>query len=245
MRRQIIPIVLSTSMFFSFAAYAAESVETESSDVTTITFRGFDWLSTRSDVEAALAADNITDGAIMSNRHAINWPEGDYEWSGSPHGDTSRLEDAGWCAMYSDVTTGGYAPTFTEAYYMYQILPDGSLQTTNGSELLYLGVYEYHRDDFENLEAVFNDLTAKLTSLYGECATNNDDDYNRNIWTDADGNKAILAYYTSDKYPEVELAYESGAADEMLRNLKNKIDELNAAAQESERLENSNNTDGL
>jgi hypothetical protein len=245
MKKHLIPLVLSASIVLSCTAYAAESVETESSGSNTITFRGFDWLSQRSDVEAALAAQSISDGAWMSNRHAIDWPEGSYSWVGRPHGDTSRLEDAGWDAMYSGVTAGGYAPSHTEVFYMYPVLSDGSLQTSAGNELLYLGVYEYDKDDFENLEAVFNDLTAKLSSLYGECTVKNDEDLNRHIWTDVEENKAILIYYADDKYPYVKLAYESGAADEMLGNLKSAIEKINADAQESERLANSSNTDGL
>ena len=245
MRKRIIPFMLLASLLLSISASAVESTESEVTEAKTITFRGFDWLSTRADVEAALAVDGISDGAWMSDRHAIDWPEGDYEWAGRPRGETSRLKEAGWSAMYSGVTAGGYAPSYTYAYFMYPVLPDGTLQVSEGDELLYLGIYEYDKNDFENLEAVFNDLTAKLSSLYGECTVKNDEDFNRNIWTDAEGNKAILAYYTSNKYPRVKLAYECGAANDMLGNLQSAIDTIHAAAQESERLANSNNTDGL
>ncbi len=240
MKKHIVPIVLTASMLFASGVLAEEPADTKP-----ITFRGFDWLSSRADVEGALAADHIEDNTIMSNRNAIEWPEGSYDWAGNDHSEISRIENGGWHAMYSGMTTGGYAPSYSYAYQLYPVLANGSLQTSEGDEQLYLGIYEYDQYDFEDLDAVFNDLTAKLSSLYGECSANNDKNFNRNIWTDADGNKAVLISYLSEKYPYVKLAYESGQANDLLGSLQDALDKINESSQESERLANASNTDGL
>jgi hypothetical protein len=240
MRKQIVPIILSASLLFAFSVLAEEPAETKP-----ITFRGIEWLSSRTDPEAALADEQIEDRAYMSDRHSIDWPEGSYEWYGSSHKDTLRIEDGGWCGMYSGVTVGGYAPSYSYAYYIYPVLPDGSLNKSDESAQLYLGLYDYEGGDFENIDAVFDDLSTKLSSLYGECSENNDDDYKRKMWTDSDGNKVILINRISNKYPRVKLLYESGRADELLTDVEEAINKENAAAQESERLANASNTDGL
>ena len=224
-----------------FVIFPVRAAETESDTAPTITFRGFDWYSTRTEVEKALASNGITDGAWMSDRNQIMRATGEQIWATNVSG-YDHVDGGGWHAMYSNMTVGGGSPSYSYAYYMYPVSENGTVIKSDDEAQLYFGLYEYKRRDFEELEEVFNDLAAKLSVLYGEYEVVETDYFIRYTWTDSFGNTAKLVHYP-DYF--VELAYEAGDAEDKLTILQDALDEEVRISQESERLANAQNTDGL
>lgn len=232
--------VVACSASAGILAQAAESEKEEK----LITFRGIDWYSTRADAEAMLAANGIEDQSFMSDRHMISRISGVWEWTGK-HDVGEYMHDAGWAAMYSGATAGGYAPSYTEAYFMYTVSENGEVIRSDDDALLYGAVYEYRSNDFEDMDAVFADLQNKMSLVYGDSEALNDEYHSRYVWTDSEGNTARLIKYESEKNPSVSLAYEAADAKDRLDQLQDAIDAETRKAQESERLANASNTEGL
>ncbi len=239
----IMASVLLCSLSVGFVSYAAES-ETEADNL--ISFRGFDWYSPSSSIKADLEAIGIEDNVTFIGAKTIERHAGSSLWTEN-HSGASSLSDSGYETGYtinSGMTVAGTTPSRTYMYYMYPISEAGEVIASNDDAEFYLGIYEYSQSDYQELDALFEDFTNKLTSLYGECYkyVGDDVDYYRNEWIDSKGNTVKMLLFPSSS---LRIAYEAGDATERLDQLKATIDEKTRLDQAEARKGNEDNTDGL
>lgn len=181
-----------------------------------ITFRGVPWGSTRLEAEAIL-------GPASGSRSFV--------YSGFI---TIYTDGRGLSEYYTGGSVAGYAvPEFT-VDYVYPVL-DGRLLRDNNLAVICAGRYVI--EDVGDVHAVMEDLTAKLSSLYGSFTQS----VHGRRWTDAQGNTITLDAGDTSVY----LLYYPSCRDDLLNAAEQAIADERAAQEELLRIQNQNNTDGL
>lgn len=182
-----------------------------------ITFRGIPWGSTKQKTEEVLGkASNESTTVIYLTGITID-------------------KDIGIGARYSlhPLTVAGYTAKKTKVSYVYPVI-DGVMLRDNDRAILFFAGYEI-MDDTNDANAIFEDLTEKLSKLYGEYVAN-DKDKSR-IWTDALNNSVQLELFGNS----VMVNYTYGMAEELVAEAQKARDEERAEQLE----ETKNNVDGL
>ena len=182
-----------------------------------ITFRSVPWGSTRAEAEAIIGPSSSTNANITVRRSTVN------------------TDGVGIRTTYKNWTVAGYQTHSAEFNYVYPVV-DGMLLRDNNLAVLYLGEYQFW--DIGDVNAVMEDLTAKLSGLYGACTVGSGD---KRTWTDAYGNSIELSYVGNRIY----LLYFSAEAENLLGAAKQAIADERAEQEELLRIQNQNNTDGL
>lgn len=215
-----------------------EAVETEDSG---ITFRGIEWYSTKADVEQTLFADGAKEAGSLGVADKI------YRMSGTNFSSvtlgTDRVDGGGYRGWYSGISVAGYTPSDTYACYVYSIDDSGAIDRNGDTAQFYFGWYTFDANDFSDHEGIYDDLAAKLSSLYGDCEDFAGDYWTTKTWTDDSGNQIRLLINSDKNY--VTLGYMASDADARLDAMQEALDNEQAVAEESERQENASNTDGL
>lgn len=173
-----------------------------------IAFRQLPWFSTRQEVEKAL----LTDGAKHVNysktpqilRININDLENLF---------FSTCTRCGFMESYEGITTvAGYDVEALSVAYLYPLISNQVIVDENLAEF-YMGVYGLSPSGFSFNEDIYNDLTLKLSFLYGDYVTSVVDESfgvsagRIQIWTDPNDNfvflamsddNALIIYYAGD-----------------------------------------------
>ena len=99
------------------------------------------------------------------------------------------------------------------------------------------------------MQAVYDDLVTKLTGLYGEStALNNPDNWTKfdgRLWKAKDGSQIWLRLYHMYGDYTLKLTYTAPDSTARLEALEAQITQEKIEAEELERQQNTNNTDGL
>lgn len=203
-----------------------------------ILFRGIDWYSTKEDVEQRIYSEGAAATGWRSNPNEI-YQMNDAD---SYYFAEKAVEVGGYYGWYSGITVAGYTPSNLSVNYMYPI-KDGLIVHDDESAEMYLAWYEFSRNDFKDYEAIYEDLSTKLTSLYGEGQLSNTKKNTMTTWTDPKGN--IIRLWIDDDKTYIELGYMAADAEERLEVLTAAAEKEALEAEAKEREENASNTSGL
>lgn len=144
-----------------------------------------------------------------------------------------------------DIKVAGYEISNMNLYFMKTVSEDGTINHNKSKAIFYMGTYEI--DDCVDRIEVFDDLTEKLTSLYGPISYEQFNNIIARIWKDEFGNcVALIRYDTSyDSFDEVKIVYMSGSAMNDIQILDNALYNETINENNQSRLDNADNTDGL
>lgn len=203
-----------------------------------IRFRGLEWYSDYSTVHSLLLQDcepNFLPCYCLENTtiDSINRIEWAYMFS------DDRVDEAGVSVCYYDISVAGYVAD-VDVYYMYPI-KNGKVDRNLESSQMYTAYYVF--EDMADLPAVYDDLSVKLTSLYGEGTPKSNGYYNSIYWQDSQGNMAWLLIESDNT--EVRLGYAAGDHITRLGKLRDQIRDETIAAEDESRQNNAGNTSGL
>lgn len=205
-----------------------------------ISFRGFDWYTTKQDVEGQLFSEGASSGGWFSNSNDI------YRLSGTDYANVTmgsdRVDGGGIREWYANVSVAGYNPSNTYACYVYAI-QDGKIVYDENLAELYFGWYTFESDNFADFDGIFDDLNAKLTNLYGK-GKKKATKYNTYItWTDK--KKNMIRLYINDNKDYVTLGYIAGDAEKRLDAISKALAKEAKEKEKVEREKNKDNNSGL
>jgi hypothetical protein len=206
-----------------------------------ISFRSIPWYSTKSQVEKKLFAEGASEGGFMSNSHDIYRMDAT-DFQNVTIG-SNRVDGGGYMGWYSGISVAGYAVEDTYACYMYPINEDGTLNTNDDDAQLYFGWYTFDSNTYQDLRGIYDDLNAKVSSLYGAGEEAPGDYYTTITWKDAQQNQIRLLINKDENY--VTLGYMAADADARLDQVAAALDNAQAAQESQNRQDNANNTSGL
>ena len=181
-----------------------------------ITFRSVPWGSTRAEAEAIL-------GPASGSRTFV--------YSGFV---TIYTDGRGLSTYYNDESVAGYAVPQITLDYVYPVL-DGKILRDDSLAVICSGRYVI--EDVGDMHAVMDDLTAKLSTLYGSYTQS----IHGRLWTDIKGNTITLQGGDTSVY----LLYYPSYRDALLEAAAQAIAAERAEQEELLRIQNQNNTDGL
>lgn len=228
------------ALVFLFCSFAI--AESNISEGATIRFRDFEWYAPFEEVDATMIRSS--DATFMSHMDfenttidSINGAEWEYMYS------DDRVDEGGVCAYYYDISVAGYLAE-AELYYIYPIVNNTVRRDKNDAQL-YLATYSI--SDLADMQAVYEDLNVKLSSLYGAGTDKSSNDFDGMYWQDSIGNAIWLVYETNETfdYSQIRIAYAAGGHIERLAELEAQIELETRNAEEESRQENSGNTSGL
>ena len=204
----------------------------------TIFFRGLEWYSEYDEVHSLLLQDCepsilpffCFENTTIDSIYRIEWA---YMFS------DDRVEEAGVNVCYNDISVAGYIAD-AEVYYMYPI-KNGKVDRSLEGAQMYVAYYVF--EDMADLPAVYDDLSIKLTSLYGEGTPKSNGYYNGIYWQDSHGNMAWLLIENDNS--AVRLGYAAGDHIARLGTLRDQIRSETIAAEDESRQDNAGNTSGL
>lgn len=239
MKKSIISLILVMmllSAVFVGSTFAEAAVDVQQQE--TFLFRSIPWYTTQRDVQNALSALKT-----YSNRSGVTIPDWFQRWNNI---DGDMTVEAGGCyTRYRDVSVAGYEANLY-VYYMYPIVNGKTVKADDTAEM-YLALYEF--ETLSDMPAVYDDLVAKLTRLYGESeALNNPDswtNFNGRLWKAADGSQIWLRlYYMYGSYT-LKLSYIAPDCTNRLEALSAQLLQEKIDAEAEERQQNQDNTEGL
>ncbi len=142
--------------------------------------------------------------------------------------------------LYKNTNVAGYSATI----YTRFIFPieDGIIIRNNDLAQLYEATY-WVSNDYIDLPGIYEDLESKLTSIYGIPHDASDKKYLKKEWFDKSGNQISLAASTSTY--DITLTYSASDAKERVEALREAITNETILKEQLDRLNNSNNVDGL
>lgn len=139
----------------------------------------------------------------------------------------------------------GYEVSYIDLYFMKHVNMDGSINHDKNKAEFYMGTYTIS-DCVDRIE-VFDDLTEKLTSLYGPINYEQFDGQVARIWKDEFGNCVALVRHDTEweNLDDVEIIYMSGSAMNDIQILDNALYNETINENNQNRIDNADNTDGL
>ena len=182
-----------------------------------ISFRGVPWGSTRKETEDMLGVPSSVSSNITVRQGTVN------------------TDGIGMQTRYKDWTLAGYPLQYAELNYVYPVV-DGDMIRDDDLAVFYLAEYDIW--DVGDTTAVIEDLSAKLSKLYGTHVTG---DRGALIWTDQSQNTISLTTSSNRVY----LIYASGQAEGLLSYGRQAIQDERAEQEELLRIQNQDNVDGL
>jgi hypothetical protein len=225
------------TMLFPVTVFAEED---------TFMFRNIPWNSTKAEAEELLAADGAEIGYAGFKNDILRLSGIDY-LNGFMGDDC--VENGGIVGKYTGLKVAGYDVSSAGACYIYTLNDDLTINRDEDSALFYFGWYAFDSRDFADAPGVYDDLSVKLKSIYGEGEENTESDYYDTItWKDADENTIRLLLGGKKKEngkQYVSLGYIAGDADSRLDEMENALYLEEKAVEEAERAENVSDTSGL
>lgn len=181
-----------------------------------ITFRNLDWHSMKDVVEGALLTDGARrQGTIDSDSFASVRMTRDSQDLLS----INYFDDYGFRDYYEGIKVAGYTVDFLSTYYLFPLKDDQILKDKNLAEF-YLGVYSLTLPESSTNKEMYNDLSLKLSYIYGEYLTVDvpelfGDDSQARMWSDLKDNLIILSFPDTTAM----LLYYAGDASSHIDNL--------------------------
>ena len=230
--KKLLSILLILSVLITYTIVYAEDNE--------ISFRGIEWYSSKKDVEEILLSDeNIR--SRNSSAHDIYRMSGTYYPNVTMGSD--RVDDGGIVGRYDGIKIAGYEIPTTYIYYVYPI-ENKKIIHEDDQALMYLIWYPFTNSAFADQIGIHDDLSAKLTSLYGKGKVDKSSKYYTiTTWKDKKGNTILLLINDDKDYTS--LAYMASDAEKMLDTMKQALKDEAIELEKQQREQNSNNTDGL
>ena len=182
-----------------------------------ITFRGVPWGSTRAEAEAILGAPSNTITYICAGVGSV------------------YTDGRGISTYYAGWTVAGYPVPTATLGFVYPVL-EGKLLRDDSLAVMCSGMYEIQ--NIGDVNAVMDDLTTKLSALYGSYTHGS---FNTRVWTDANGHSITLWPTDTSVY----LLYYHADRDALMNAAVQAIADERAEQEELLRIQNQNNTDGL
>ena len=183
-----------------------------------ISFRGIPWVETRENV------DKIMNQTKYANKGFI------YNTEGRVYTNGIGLYDE-----YRGLTLVGYDVTQCRLFYVYPTVEDVLIRDDNIALFYYA---DYYVANLGDISAAQNDITDKLTKLYGNYTNDKNGDRR---WTDDQGNTIILHTWENT----FDLTYYYAKSETLLHAADHAVDLENAEKEEQNRAENQDNYDGL
>lgn len=236
--------ITALSTFTVNATTESQTTTDSSSESSTISFRSIPWWTSKSEVEKTLVSDGAEIQQAAFEDHILRMSGIDFSNTTSGN---DRVDGGGIVGRYSGIGVAGYTPTDTQACYIYTLNEDGSINKDKDSAQFYFGWYTFDSNDYVDGESVYNDLSQKLTSLYGTGESNDESDYFTTItWHDANSNQIRLLLGGKNKdYKYVTLGYMAADADSRLNEMQAALDAEAIANEAAERESNKDNLSGL
>lgn len=201
-----------------------------------ITFRGIKWFTAREQTEELLTSEGMTKARTTSQDiYRVTGPNYRNVTMGR-----DRVDDAGCRVRYEGLSVAGYDIEDTYACYIYPI-DNGAIVRDESLAEFYMAWYDFI--GYADQQAIHDDLTQKLTSLYGDGAIEHHTFFDTTTWTDMQGNFIRLLYNPDSQY--VVLVYMAGDAERRLDEMQEAQRNEAIANEAQEREENISNTSGL
>ncbi len=239
MKKSIISLLLVAMLLstcFVSSSFAEAAVATQQQE--TFLFRSIPWYSTQKDAQNALST--LT---TYSNYSQTTIPDWFQRWN-NIDGDMT-VEGGGCYTRYKNVSVAGYTASLY-VYYMYPIV-DGKTVKADDTAQMYLALYEFAT--LADMPAVYDDLVAKLTKLYGESeALNNPDNwtnFNGRLWKAVDGSQIWLRLFHMYGDYTLKLSYIAPDCTARLETLDAQLLQEKIDAEAEKRQQNQDNTEGL
>ncbi len=194
--------------------FKTEYTTTEDKD--SFSFRGVPFLTLKPDADSILGT---AESYITSH---INSPNSN-----------SGLDPLGVVGYYNDVPVAGYVADTMTISYVYPVM-DGLLIHDNDLAIFYSA---YYRILVEDVESAAQDITDKLSNLYGECKFND----GRPIWYDKASNYIMVRKYIGF----FDIYYTSVDAEQLLSEAKDAYFNEKAQEEAEKRIQEQSNVDGL
>ena len=179
-----------------------------------ITFRNLKWFSTNQEVDRALLADG-------AKRSFHREPFATLRMARDSQGILSinSFDNYGFRDFYEGIKVAGYAVDALMTCYLFTIKDDQILKDEDLAEF-YLGMYSLTLPDSSTKQEVFDDLTLKLSYVYGEYSTIDSPQFfgensQARIWSDSKDNLIILSFPDTTAM----LLYYAGDASSHIDNL--------------------------
>ena len=141
----------------------------------------------------------------------------------------------GISTYYAGWTVAGYPVPTATLGFVYPVL-EGKLLRDDSLAVMCSGMYEIQ--NIGDVNAVMDDLTTKLSALYGSYTHGS---FNTRVWTDANGHSITLWPTDTSVY----LLYYHADRDALMNAAVQAIADERAEQEELLRIQNQNNTDGL
>jgi len=216
-----------------------------------ITFRGIDWLSPEAEVKAEVEKiEDIKPSFYQPEEENARIDSWYRQWE-NMYSDYN-IEEAGVILRYQNVPVAGYTADL-DLSFMYSIDENDGVDYDAKKAQFYMAQYDIQ--DVEDIEGAFDDISSKLTELYGE---SEDKSYYNSfdektspkgkVWTASDGSLVWAGiYYNSydEKYSTLWIVYAAPNTDGMLTELANRITQEAINHEAEQREENASNTGGL
>lgn len=142
--------------------------------------------------------------------------------------------------LYKNTNVAGYSATINTKFIFP--IEDGIIIRNNDLAQLYEAAY-WISDDYKDLPGIYEDLESKLTSIYGTPHDASDKRYFRKEWSDKSGNQISLSASTSTY--NIAISYVASDAEERVATIKEAITNEEIRKEQLDRLNNSDNVDGL
>lgn len=207
------------------------------------TFRNIPWYSSKADTEKLLVADGASVGFAGFKDKVLRLSGIDYP---SVTSGKDRVDGGGYVGRYGSIKVAGYDTSAIGACYIYQLNDDGTINKDDESAEFYFGWYEFSGNDYSDCPALYEDLSGKLSSLYGEGSEDINDNFSSVIWEDEDSNviRLQLGGKTNDN-KWVSIGYIASDADERLDAMQDALTAEAIALEAAEREENKEDVSGL
>ena len=138
----------------------------------------------------------------------------------------------------------GYDINSIELYFM-QPVENGTVNHDPESAKFYMAEYEIANN--VDRVSVFDDLTGKLTNLYGDVFYEIEDGQVVRTWKDSEGNTVSLMRYGTEweNLDSITIIYMSATAMDDIQNLEKALYDEQYITDSNARQENADNYDGL
>lgn len=213
---------------------------TSNSTNTIILFRNHKWYEKKTDFEQALFGEGAKSAGWLSSSNNI------YRMSATDYANVTmgsdRVDGGGYRGWYSGIDVAGYTPSDIYACFIYPI-KNGTIIHDEEQAEFYFGWYSFDSNDFADHQGIYNDLSQKLSKLYGKGKTNVGKYNTTTTWQDKEGNQ-IRLFINNDK-DYVTLGYMAHDADKKLDAMKTALTKEAKAIEETNRNNNKNNNNGL
>lgn len=203
-------------------------------------FRDCKWYGTKRETEQLLFSEGASTHGTLGSENNI------YRMSATDYANVTmgkdRVDGGGIRAWYADIAVAGYNVDDTYACYLYPIV-DGQIVRDDEQAEFYFGWYTFDSSDYSDHEGLYNDLAAKLASIYGEGQVENGKYNSTTTWKDAQGNQIRLLINSDKNY--VTLGYMAYNAEARLDAMQTALEEEAKQEEARSREENASNTSGL